>query len=105
MNDCVVAGMGIHFCVTVCRLVLESNQPEVQWLRRFLGRYSVLSMQQDSKETKFRRKMRIYLHSFIRISGVAFNQEWATLDIALQPRRIFAKLRKLWGECDKKQIS
>jgi len=55
--------------------------------------------------TKFRRKTRIYLHSLIRISGVVFNQAWTTLDTALQRRRIFAKLRKLWSDGDKKQIS
>ena len=55
--------------------------------------------------TKFRRKMRIYLHSFVRISDVVLNQAWATLDIALQRRRLFAKVRKLWDDGDRKQIS
>lgn len=46
MNDCIAAGLGIHLLDTASRLVLEPNQPDVQWLRRLFWRYSGLSMQQ-----------------------------------------------------------
>jgi len=49
------------------------------------------------QKTKFRRKIRIYLYSFVRISGVVLTQAWATLDIALQRRRLFAKTTKIVG--------
>jgi hypothetical protein len=32
MNNCIAAGLGIHFFVTVSRLFLEPNQPDLQWL-------------------------------------------------------------------------
>jgi hypothetical protein len=66
MNDCIAAGLGVHLFVTASRLVLEPNQPDVQWSQGLLWRYSGLSIQQTPNYEVYKKNEDIspLLHTY-----------------------------------------